>query len=164
MKPREIYLTTSSEITILNNMSSNVSQIKQVKQCSKTYSNESDSLHGTQKSCTYCSYPFLLTRKSESRTNGQCVGGTEKSLLFCWNDMKEDVREKRWGEEERIQFNQYNTTLLPSVSVTAYTRDVLWCQAHSSHIHANHKTIDFNNNSKKWDKMVLINKSNKKTS
>ena len=142
MEPREISLTTSSMITILNDLSSNVSQIKQVKQCSKTYSNESDSLHGTQKSCTYCSYPFLLTRKSESRTNGQCVGGTETSLLFCWTDMKEDVREKRWGEKERIQCKKYNTTLLPSVIVTAYTRDILWCQAHSSHIHANHKTIN----------------------
>ena len=144
MEPREISLTTSSMITILNDLSSNVSQIKQVKQCSKTYSNESDSLHGTQKSCTYCSYPFLLTRKSESRTNGQCVGGTETSLLFCWTDMKEDVREKRWGEKERIQCKKYNTTLLPSVIVTAYTRDILWCQAHSSHIHANHKTINQN--------------------
>lgn len=35
---------------------------------------------------------LLLTEKSESRINGQCVSETEQSHLSCWNDRKEDVR------------------------------------------------------------------------
>ena len=34
---------------------------------------------------------LLLTRKSESTTNGQWAVGKQQFHLFCWNDMKEDV-------------------------------------------------------------------------
>ena len=38
---------------------------------------------------------------------------------------------------------QYN--LIAKCQYTDCTRNVLWCQVHSSHIHSNHKTFNYNN-------------------
>ena len=38
---------------------------------------------------------------------------------------------------------QYN--FIARFQYTDCTRNVLWCQVHSSHIHSNHKTLNYNN-------------------
>jgi len=38
---------------------------------------------------------------------------------------------------------QYN--FIAKCQYTGCTRNVLWCQVHSSHIHSNHKTLEYNN-------------------
>ena len=42
---------------------------------------------------------------------------------------------------------QYNTTQYNVIAKCQYscTRNVLWCKVHSSYIHSNHKTLNYNN-------------------
>jgi len=49
-----------------------------------------------------------------------------------------------------------NTTLLPGVNIIALEM-FLWCQIHSSHSHASHETLNYNNESKRFSQK-LINK------
>ena len=43
--------------------------------------------------------------------------------------------------------NRINTVykFIAKCQYTDCTRNVLWCQVHSSHIHSNHKTFNYNN-------------------
>ena len=47
----------------------------------------------------------------------------------------------------RIMLHRYNTIQYNFIAKCQYncTRNVLWCQAYSSHIHSDHKILNYNN-------------------
>ena len=45
-----------------------------------------------------------------------------------------------YGGKGGIQYN-----FIAKCHYTDCTRNVLWCQVHTSHIHSNHKTLNYNN-------------------
>ena len=59
-----------------------------------------------------------------------------------------------------FQYNTIQYNFIAKCQYTDCTRNVLWCQVHSSHIHSNHKTFNYNKSNKKKNK---TKKKKKKT-
>ena len=61
----------------------------------------------------------------------------------------------RWFPSLIIQYNTIQHNFIAKCQYNDCTRNVLWCQVHSSHIHSNHKTFNYNNSKNKTKKPTV---------
>ena len=86
---------------------------------------------------------------SDQATGYQCCGWFRIQWLSLSATTGPGVAAKKactwsWSYNEFIQHNTIQCNLIAKCQYNC-TRNVLWCQIHSSHIHTNHKTWNYNN-------------------